>query len=211
MKKIYAIGIGAIIMASCATSNQVVSNKLIQKRKYNKGWHVNATKSYDKSSVELEEEVTSVIYTDVMVQEETAVFYEVEEGNSVVANSSAQSMNYSSLSDENNSTNNSSSHNSELMEVNSLVTNSYETQALQVIQEENITQFVSQKENKKSSNSDDDMLILLYILAILIPFVAVGIVTDWDLTKVLINILLCFLCYIPGVIHAFITIRDYYR
>ena len=54
------------------------------------------------------------------------------------------------------------------------------------------------------------MLILLYILAVLIPFVAVGIVTDWDLKTVLINILLSILCYIPGVIHAFIIIRDRY-
>lgn len=58
------------------------------------------------------------------------------------------------------------------------------------------------------ANNNDDELILLYLLAILIPFVAVGIVTDWDLTDVLINLLLSFLCYIPGVIHAFIKIRD---
>jgi len=58
------------------------------------------------------------------------------------------------------------------------------------------------------ANDTDDELILLYLLAILIPFVAVGIVTDWDLTDVVINLLLCLLCYIPGVIHAFIKIRD---
>jgi uncharacterized membrane protein YqaE (UPF0057 family) len=58
------------------------------------------------------------------------------------------------------------------------------------------------------ANNNDDELILLYILAILIPFVAVGIVTDWDLKDVVINLLLSFLCYIPGVIHAFIKIRD---
>ena len=65
--------------------------------------------------------------------------------------------------------------------------------------------------NTTSQNSnDDDMLLLLYILAILIPFVAVGIVTDWDVTDVIINLLLCILCYIPGIIHAFIKIRDNY-
>ena len=58
--------------------------------------------------------------------------------------------------------------------------------------------------------NSDDMLLLLYILAVLIPFVAVGIVTDWDVTDVIINLLLCILCYIPGVIHAFIKIRDNY-
>lgn len=36
------------ILASCSTSNQVISNKLFQKRKYQKGWHVNSAKSYKK-------------------------------------------------------------------------------------------------------------------------------------------------------------------
>lgn len=52
----------------------------------------------------------------------------------------------------------------------------------------------------------DDELILLYILCVLIPFVAVGIVTDWALKPVLISILLSILCIIPGIIHAFITV-----
>jgi uncharacterized membrane protein YqaE (UPF0057 family) len=65
--------------------------------------------------------------------------------------------------------------------------------------------------NATSHNpNDDDMLLLLYVLAVLIPFVAVGIVTDWDVTDVIINLLLCILCYIPGIIHAFIKIRDNY-
>ena len=70
---------------------------------------------------------------------------------------------------------------------------------------------VSSNQLESNNSSDDDMLMLLYLCAILIPFVAVGISTDWDVKKVLINVLLTFLCYIPGVIHAFITIRDYYR
>ena len=41
---------GIILLISCSTSNQVVSNKLFQKRKYQRGWHVNSTKNYDKSS-----------------------------------------------------------------------------------------------------------------------------------------------------------------
>ena len=67
---------------------------------------------------------------------------------------------------------------------------------------------VKQAVKNTPANNSDDELILLYLLAILIPFVAVGIVTDWDLADVFINLLLTFLCYIPGVIHAFIKIRD---
>lgn len=36
MKKILSIALGMAIIASCSTSNEVVSNKLFQKRKYKK-------------------------------------------------------------------------------------------------------------------------------------------------------------------------------
>jgi hypothetical protein len=48
MRKILSYLLVCSILASCSTSNQVVSNKLFQKRKYQKGWHVNSTKSYKK-------------------------------------------------------------------------------------------------------------------------------------------------------------------
>ena len=59
---------------------------------------------------------------------------------------------------------------------------------------------------KKSESSTDDDAILYYILAFFIPFLAVGLVTDWDTKQVVINILLCFLCGLPGIIHAFIVV-----
>ena len=48
MKKIFSYLLVCSILASCSTSNQVVSNKLFQKRKYQKGWYINPTKSYKK-------------------------------------------------------------------------------------------------------------------------------------------------------------------
>jgi uncharacterized membrane protein YqaE (UPF0057 family) len=56
--------------------------------------------------------------------------------------------------------------------------------------------------SKKSIKGMSDDTILYVILAILIPFLAVGLVTNWDITKVLICVLLCFLFWIPGVIYA---------
>lgn len=44
------------------------------------------------------------------------------------------------------------------------------------------------------------------ILAIFIPFVAVGLATDWGMETVW-NILWCLLCGIPGIIHAFIILK----
>lgn len=43
MKKIYSIIIAALILSACSTSNDVVSNKRIQKRKYTKGLNVKKT------------------------------------------------------------------------------------------------------------------------------------------------------------------------
>ena len=47
---------------------------------------------------------------------------------------------------------------------------------------------------------------LLYVLCFFIPWLAVGLATDWDLKKVIINILWTMLCGIPGIIHAFIVV-----
>lgn len=45
----------------------------------------------------------------------------------------------------------------------------------------------------------------MYILAVFIPWLAVGLHTDWGI-ETLYNILWCFLLYLPGVIHAFIVL-----
>ena len=40
MKQLYTIIISLLILSSCSTSNDVVSNKKVQKRKYTKGFVV---------------------------------------------------------------------------------------------------------------------------------------------------------------------------
>jgi len=67
------------------------------------------------------------------------------------------------------------------------------------------------KVGKASDLPDEDDKTLLYILAFVIPFVAVGLVTDWEIKDVLINLLLTALCGIPGIIHAFIKVKNYYE
>ena len=47
---------------------------------------------------------------------------------------------------------------------------------------------------------------LLYLLCFLMPWLAVGFATDWDIKTVIINILWTFLCGIPGIIHAIIIV-----
>ncbi|MBU2060636.1 MAG: YqaE/Pmp3 family membrane protein [Bacteroidetes bacterium] len=64
------------------------------------------------------------------------------------------------------------------------------------------------KLEKKNISKGGDMVILYYILAVLIPFLAVGLVTNWDLTLVVISVLLMFLFYIPAIVFAIIIVAQ---
>lgn len=59
------------------------------------------------------------------------------------------------------------------------------------------------KSQKPASAPDKGLLI---VLAILIPWLAVGLATDWDVKTVVINLLLCLTC-IGGIIHAIIVVN----
>lgn len=62
--------------------------------------------------------------------------------------------------------------------------------------------------NHTSTNNHEVDKVLLILLAILIPPVAVGLVSDWsDTTAIIVNLILTILCWIPGIIHAFIYIK----
>lgn len=63
-------------------------------------------------------------------------------------------------------------------------------------------------EQKKNSNSSDAMIILLIILAIILPWLAVGIHTGWDALLTLISVLLWLLFWLPGIIFALLVIFD---
>ena len=62
---------------------------------------------------------------------------------------------------------------------------------------------------KSQKKSDDISIDLLYVLCFFVPFIVVGFVTDWHLPTVLINLLWCAFCWIPGIIHGLIILRRY--
>ncbi|HEX7413949.1 MAG TPA: YqaE/Pmp3 family membrane protein [Bacteroidia bacterium] len=64
----------------------------------------------------------------------------------------------------------------------------------------------AKKTTPKEKKGGDIAPAVYIILAIFIPFVAVGLATDWGM-PVLWNILWCLLCGIPGIIHAFIVLN----
>ncbi len=62
------------------------------------------------------------------------------------------------------------------------------------------------KKASTSKKSDDTEFIILVILCFLLPPVAVGLATDWDIPSVVLNIILTLLCGLPGIIHALIVV-----
>ncbi|PZE16920.1 hypothetical protein DNU06_11575 [Putridiphycobacter roseus] len=73
-----------------------------------------------------------------------------------------------------------------------------------------LKKIIKNKKNTSDSseNSADDLLILLVILCFLLPPIAVGIKTDWDITKLLISILLTIFFWLPGIIYALLVVLD---
>ena len=56
LQRISLFLIAALIMGACSTSNNVVSNRMIQKRKYNKGFHLNNKQAFKSSKEQLKKE-----------------------------------------------------------------------------------------------------------------------------------------------------------
>lgn len=62
------------------------------------------------------------------------------------------------------------------------------------------------KKAAKRGDADGIPTVLLFVLAVLLPPLAVGLVTDWDLEQTLISLGLTILCWLPGIIHAIIVV-----
>ncbi|MEN9742795.1 MAG: Proteolipid rane potential modulator [Bacteroidota bacterium] len=60
----------------------------------------------------------------------------------------------------------------------------------------------------QSSNNEFPM-ILIFILCFVLPPLAVGLVTNWDTTIIINNLLWCLLCGFPGMIHAILVVGRY--
>jgi len=62
------------------------------------------------------------------------------------------------------------------------------------------------KKAAKRGDADGIPTVLLFVLAVLLPPLAVGLVTDWDLEQTLISLGLTFLFWLPGIIYAIIVV-----
>lgn len=61
------------------------------------------------------------------------------------------------------------------------------------------------KQGVKAANKDNTNKTLLIVLCFLLPWLAVGLATDWDVKKVVFNLLWSLTC-IGGIIHALIIV-----
>lgn len=196
----------SILMSSCGTSESVVSNGFLQKRKYNKGFHKSkktSVKQNKKESLEL-----FAANTD-KVNKQGATSSSVEPTNSTVLKSEAKKTTgihnqYNREVAQKNEVKTTKKSNG--LVANDIELNNKENKAERIKSKKPITIF--NHHSNTSSNMADDMTILLIILAFFIPFLAVGIYTNWDLKKTLISVLLMLLFWIPGVIYAILVILD---
>ena len=194
----------ALILGSCRSSNNVVSNGLIQKRKYKKGFFFKSNK-------------------DLRVVRENA-----KEKNSVVVNGENIEI-YDGLSADispSQDLTTSLALGKEIQATKDLIPLGMGEVSIQTkLKETNSPQFISNTKTKNevrtssrekieqrrkidsNSTSADDRLILLVILAILIPplavFLARGIGTEFW-----ISLILTLLFYFPGMIYSLLVVLD---
>ena len=195
MKKLFLLGFTAALLAVSCT---------VQKRLHNPGYHVtwkSKYKSVDKTDLltkETSNDEKKINSEDLAIVENAK---EIENEPFVIINSENSNEAFSYTSTETEKNNKSIAHNS--------------TKNLNSGREKNtISKYmaikkIAKKATKSTSSDDDILLILLVILCFFIPPLSVAIASDWDLTKILISLILTLLFWVPGVIYAlYIVLKD---
>ena len=199
--------LGVLILSACSTSNDVVSNNFITKRKHNKGIHIDFKGKYDSqkgSDLAKEEFALANDKTSVSAGKKTEVEYE----NQIVTSSndnnfvgeavvSTDIIDFAETSSE--------------IESNSIIEtrkNNFVTSEKSAKKEQKIAAKHTVKALRKlakTNQEDDSSEILIIVLCFFIPPLAVYLHEgSWN-DKCWINLLLTCLCGIPGMIHALIV------
>lgn len=206
-----------IIAPGCSTSNQVANNKLIQKRKYNKGVFIergNYAFLKKKNKQQAENSTETEYLSQSNSPQETQTPVEVIEtpivntttDESIALNSQAAQI----IETIDNPVQVTEPKTEKKSKIKQRVAEQLITKKAKAITKAIDTNIIEQQntETVSATEPDPEDATLYYILAVVIPWLAVGLVTDWDVNKVLINLLLTLLCVIPGIIHAIITVKD---
>lgn len=197
----------ALIVGSCARDNSVVSNGRFQKRKHTGGYHLDWNKKYKTEKEEAIDREKIAVLEEKQKVEEIQIETPTE---AISLNETKSSTIYSDEISNPIESNENSSFNETQTEVLSPKANQAEDAVQTPISSKKELKNLL-KETKKSMKQQDKNAplpiesIVYILLCIFIPFVAVGLATDWEVKDVVINLLLCLLCGIPGMIHAFIV------
>lgn len=196
------------IITSCTTSNDVASNRSVQKRKYNKGLFISKNKKINYSKTNTKDEITSTKKVETKLVEELSSF---SEKTNMKSSHPIQKLNISKTEKKDQTKNKFQSENKiKYINSSSIVlaeNNLIKTNSKSTIIEKAVKHKISKAKKRANNKSDGDIdPVLLYVLAFFVPFLAVGLATNWDVGKVILNLILTFLCVIPGIIHAFIVV-----
>lgn len=185
-------------------SNDVASNNIIQKRKYNSGWYFSKSQSvFNKKSENLNQKDENVIAQNKV--ENNYIINEIE-----VENVSLISEKISSEKQAKESTQNITSKSEKTVNITEKIStnsNSVENETLFNGVNFNHKKLSAPKKAFYKSSMSTPSKGLLIVLCFFIPWLAVGLATNWDVKTVVINILWTFLCGIPGIIHAIIVVN----
>lgn len=206
MKKIILFGIGAMLIISSCT---------IEKRVYMRGYNIewnNHLGKFKKDKVQDED----LSYSDVEIAPETTknsskkevlvLNGEViigDETTSIEMPTNGMSLEEVASTNVPAQQNNAAEQKAKLPAITKSIIDHKASESSTITSKRKIIQSAK---SLKEFSKDEVPTILLYVLCFFIPFLAVGLATDWDVTAVVINLLLCFLFFLPGVIHAIIVV-----
>lgn len=200
----FAILVG--VFAGCA-SNDVVSGGIFRKRKYTSGFYHNASgtgKRTERKTADRVEEGSSIVSGEQKAQlRETAVPESVASVDKPAVAAITEKNHRTTEAVAMEQTGVRDAVKKETAARGDLDHSESRTESRS---EKKITALQKTKAVRKHGSSGPEP-VLYVILCIFIPFVAVGLATDWDTKDVVINLLLCCLCGIPGIIHAFIVCK----
>ncbi|MCT4562254.1 MAG: YqaE/Pmp3 family membrane protein [Crocinitomicaceae bacterium] len=230
MKKITIVSsllTSVLILGSCSTSNDVVSNRLISKRKYNRGFHVDMKKHHRTTKDELADQKMDSSEKSIQVEpkKETVKSLPISTSETyalvpVVTSGAEEAVKVSSdkaveVTQENQKESNEVSASDKATrntfddsETKNMTAKLVKKEASKKEAEKQAFKEVKKKKKSLFPDSVDAMFLVALICCIIIPPLGVAIYTNIDWVKVLICLILTILFIIPGIIYALLVLFD---
>ncbi len=214
------IALFAIVVSSCGSSNNVVSNHGISKRKYNKGFFFQRKSNLKTANTKVKD--AEFDGSKTLAKTEKVKAKKVASKKSKVATRKNTLENSNIAKAESTHLLEKTVINEEVQEtqhflyegedgIESSVTENQPSaidETNEEISYENRDQTAKKRENNSNGSDSDLIFILAVIFAILIPPLGVAIYTNIDWMKVLIALLLTILFFLPGMIYALLVVFD---